>query len=177
MFYSPNLDGFSLTKTEGAIAVSDVEYVRFLEERKAGKVIAVNENNQVVAVDPPPPELDKVKADKRAKINAAADAAMAPVTSKYPATERESWRLQVAEAEAWTADNNAATPFIDGLLARRPGKEKAVLMTSILDNARDYKPFSADVFGQRQALDDVLDTATTVEEVQAITVTIEALAL
>ena len=128
-------------------------------------------NDEWVETGSPP--IDEEKSKKRREINAAADAALTMITGQYPRSEIDSWPTQVAEAEAYTADNNAPTPFIDGLVARRPGVTKAELAGRILANATAYKALSADVFGQRQALDDLVDAATTVDEVQAIVVDIQ----
>lgn len=118
--------------------------------------------------------LADAKAEKRGEINAAADAAMAPVSSKYPRSEIDSWPVQVAEAAAYAADPAAATPFIDGLLGRQQGKTKTDIATKIQQNASNYKALAADVFGQRQALDDDVDNATTVAGIDAIVVSIVA---
>lgn len=118
-------------------------------------------------------ELKAAKAKKRKEINDAADAAMAPIESLYPKTEINSWIQQLPEAEAWHKDNNATTPYLDGLLAKRPSKTKAEVVGKIRDRAADYIPVSSSVVGQRQELDDQVDDATTVAEVEAIAVVIE----
>jgi len=111
---------------------------------------------------------------KKAEINTAADTAMAPVSSKYPRSEIDSWQIQTAEAAAFTADSNASTPFIDGLLGHRVGVTKSDLASRIITNKAAYTAIAADVFGQRQALDDLVDAATTIAELDAIVVSIVA---
>lgn len=120
----------------------------------------------------PGPTLEEAKTEKRNEINNAADEALSYIINLYPTSEVNSWPVQIEEANAWTADNDAATPFLDGLLARRPTKTKTVLAQTIIANSDEYKVVSADIFGQRQELDDAVDDATTIAEVQAITVVI-----
>ncbi|MEZ0150124.1 MAG: hypothetical protein AB9Q19_12540 [Candidatus Reddybacter sp.] len=137
-----------------------------------GAVLA--EFDRLAAIEDTPEVLTvaQLARQKKAAINAAADAAIAPVSTKYPRSEIDSWPVQVAEAAAHTVSSAATTPFIDGLLVRRPGKTKAELVAKIQLNAAAYTVLSADVFGQRQALDDLVDAATTIAELDAITVAI-----
>lgn len=118
------------------------------------------------------PTLSEAKATKRLEINNAADEALSVVTSQYPNSEIDSWPVQIAEAEKWVEDELTPTPFIDGLLARRPGITKADMASRIMGNAVVYKALSSDVTGQRQYLDGLVDLATTKDEVQEVVVDI-----
>lgn len=82
--------------------------------------------------------------------------AMSPITGIYTDEDIASFPTQEAEAKAWQADNTAATPFIDGLLANRPTVDKATLVQRILDNASTYKSVAGPAIGKKQHYEDLL---------------------
>lgn len=86
---------------------------------------------------------------------------------KTPAFERDTWSIQRAEAKAWFADNNAATPTLD-LIAQMRGVPLDVLRQKAYEKAVAYQQVAAIVAGQRQAYEDRLNAAETLEQVQAI---------
>lgn len=179
--YSKSAGGFYDTAIHknipsDAVEVSDEDYQSLLFGQSAGQSIAGDELGHPFLAAPPAPTLDETAAIKRAEINRAADAALAAIITQYPRAEIDSWQIQLDEANAYTADSNASTPFIDGLVARRPGVDKTTLVSRILANAAAWTALSSDVFGQRQALDDQVTAATTVAEVEAIVVDIEVTA-
>lgn len=67
-------------------------------------------------------------------IDAEYERAMADLVKGYPEVERETWRLQEAEARAWTADNSAVTPHIDSIITES-GEDKAELVATIIGKA------------------------------------------
>ncbi len=83
-------------------------------------------------------------------------AAMSPITGIYTDEDIASFPTQEAEAKAWQADNTAATPFIDGLLANRPTVDKATLVQRIIDNANTYKSVAGPAIGKKQHYEDLL---------------------
>lgn len=177
-YFSKSTSGFYISDIhssipDDAVEISEEERQALLDGQQAEEEIDSDGEGKPVLKAPTPPSLEEVVAAKRKEINTAADAVMSQVTSLYPATERESWGRQVEQAEAWVEDTNADTPYLDGILARRPSKTKAELASKILTNAAAYEALSSDVTGQRQELDDLLTTATTVEEVDAIAVLIQ----
>jgi hypothetical protein len=128
---------------------------------------------KIIVFTPPPPVLDDVKASKFAEINAAADAALASVTSAYPDSERTSWDKQETEARAWLLDGSTATPLLDGIIAGR-GMDKATLVGKVIAKADAFAMLAGGVFGQRQAFEDTVLSATTVAEVNAISISFGA---
>jgi len=97
----------------------------------------------------------KAIAAHTAALERAYHTAIAAITSAYPASERETWSIQEAEARAWTADNSVATPFISALATAR-GLTVADLAPSIIIKADAFKALSAELIGKRKKLLDAL---------------------
>ena len=125
---------------------------------------------EIVAV--PEPTFDEVKAVKLSEINAAADKAIVSLTATYPDREIASFDKQEAEARAYATDPaTALTPLLSALAEAR-GIDLPDLVRRVIAKADAFAVASGSIIGQRQALEDRLDTCTTVEEVRAITVNI-----
>lgn len=120
---------------------------------------------------PPVPTLEEVKAAKLSEINAAADRAIGTLTVTYPDREISTFDKQESEARAYAADATASTPLLSALAQAR-GISLLDLVERVLAKADILAMASGSIIGQRQALEDRLDTCTTVEDVQAITVNI-----
>ena len=120
---------------------------------------------------PPVPTLEEMKTDKLSEINAAADVAISVLTATYPDREISTFDKQEAEARAYAADPTASTPLLSALAQAR-GIELPELARRVIAKADAFAVASGSIIGQRQALEDRLDTCTTVEEVRAITVNI-----
>ena len=120
---------------------------------------------------PPIPTLQEAKAAKLTEINAAADRAIATLTATYPDREIATFDKQEAEARAYTADPTAPTPLLSALSKAR-GVPLDELARRVLVKADAFAVASGSIIGQRQALEDRLDACTTVEEVEALAVTI-----
>lgn len=113
--------------------------------------------------------LASVRAAKLAEINAAADAAIAAMTATYPAGEVATFDKQEAEARAYLADATAPTPLLSALSTAR-GLDRAELVRRVIVKADAFAVASGTIIGQRQALEDVLDLCTCMEEVRRIAV-------
>ena len=120
---------------------------------------------------PPVPTLDEAKAAKLSEINAAADRAIATLTTTYPDREISTFDKQEREARDWTADNTASTPLLSALAQAR-GIPLDELVRRVLAKADAFAVASGSIIGQRQALEDRLDACTTLKEVQALAVSI-----
>ena len=86
-----------------------------------------------------------------------------------PDFELATWAQQAAEAEAWAADNTAATPMLAQIAAAR-GADINDLRQKSLKKARAYSALVAHVVGQRQAYVDALNAATDLAAVDAIAI-------
>lgn len=80
--------------------------------------------------------------------------------NQVPDFELATWPLQSTEAQAWAADKSAATPILDGIVAAR-GLDKDKLKAAALKKALAYSALSAIVAGQRQAIQDQIESAKT----------------
>lgn len=93
---------------------------------------------------------------KQSEITQKFKQAMSPITGIYTDEDIASFPTQEAEAKAYMLDNNAATPFIDGLLANRPSVDRATLVQRIIDNATTYKAVAGPAIGKKQHFEDLL---------------------
>ena len=116
--------------------------------------------------------LEEAKATKLAEINAACDSILNAATATYPSSEVLTFDQQTKEAEAYQADNTASVPLLSALAASRniPLTE---LVQRVLAKHDAFSALSGSVIGQRQALEDVLDSLTTVESALALEVNIQ----
>lgn len=111
--------------------------------------------------------LADVKAAKLAEINEGFDGAAQALTVGYPEAERLTWDTQRAEALAWQADPQAATPYLDGLaLAREIPAEN--MRQKTLDQTLLFLQASQQLVGKRQRLRDAIEAAEDEATVQAI---------
>ncbi len=124
---------------------------------------------EVVAL--PEQTLEEAKAAKLAEINGTCDSILKAAVKTYPETEVMTFDQQVTEARAYMADPSEKVSLLASLASAR-GIELADLVTRVLAKQKAYSVLSGAVIGQRQALVDQLDTCTTVDEVNAMTVNI-----
>jgi len=111
--------------------------------------------------------LAQAKARKEAEMRATAAASIQAIVSPYTLEERETWFTQVKEAEAYTANNAASTPFIDAIIAAR-GVTKAEQVNNILTKKALYEAAVGAILGRQQNRADQITAATTTETVNAI---------
>jgi len=112
--------------------------------------------------------LEAARAAKRIEINAACDAAVARLATSYPEREIQSWPQQVKEADALAGDADAPAPLLAAIAATR-GLPVSELAERVLSKMAAYAHASGALIGLRQALEDALEAAETVEAVTAIT--------
>ena len=115
----------------------------------------------------PEPSLADAQAQQIAVINAAFEVAAHALTAGYPATERLTWPVQQAEAQAWAANAAAPTPYLDGLAAAR-GITPEEMRQLTLDQVNLFLAASQHLVGTRQRLRDEINDAETVEAVRAV---------
>lgn len=120
---------------------------------------------------PPVPTFKEAKAAKLSEINRAADNIMTALISTYPDREISTFDKQEAEARAYMADPTAPTPLLSALAEAR-GISMDELVKRVIAKADAFAAASGYIIGQRQALEDQLDTCKTLKEVQSIVVII-----
>lgn len=89
------------------------------------------------------------KARAIAEINAAFEKEVAAIKAGYTEDEIKSWPQQIAEAEAYQADNTAVTPLLDAMIAATGGT-KDELVLRIATNATQYAQVFGAALGKKQ---------------------------
>lgn len=112
-------------------------------------------------------KLEAVKAAKRLEINDACNAAVASLAASYPEREIQSWPQQVKEAEALAIDTKAPAPLL-AAIAKARGLPLGELSSRVLGKMNDYAAASGHLIGRRQAAEDLIDMATSPEDVASI---------
>jgi hypothetical protein len=121
------------------------------------------------SVNAPEPTEAQATAAKQAEIATGAEAALASLKAEYCATEITTWDQQYAEATAFTADAAASVPLLSAIATAR-GMTVVTLASKIIANRASWVVIAGSVVGQRLAYQDALGAATTVAEIQAISV-------
>ena len=113
--------------------------------------------------------LTEIKAAKMAELAAAAQSFVNTVVEMdvVPQFEKDTWERQEAEAKAWAADHNAATPMMD-MIAALGGDDREALIRGALKKSQLYAPLTAAVIGQRRAYAKQINAAQTIDELDAI---------
>lgn len=115
------------------------------------------------AIDP----LDDAKRAACDRVCAAYEAEMSRITSQYSEAERLTWDKQEVEARAFIADPAATTPLLDAISSAR-GLDKPELAVRVIALADAWTLSIGTATGKRQALEDRINEAATVEEVVAV---------
>ncbi|WP_146036047.1 XkdW family protein [Pseudomonas sp. LFM046] len=103
------------------------------------------------------------------EINRLYEGEFAAIKRQYPDAERESWPIQLREAELLLTNPQAATPFLDALLmARAFGENKVELADKVRAKNEAYAGLSAALTGKRHKLERQLVLAETLEQVQSV---------
>lgn len=117
----------------------------------------------------------RAKAEASLAANAACDAAISTLAASYPEREVQSWPQQINEAEAMLADPAASTPLLDALAQHR-GIDRLQLAARVRDKAVLFAAASGAIIGARQRIEDLLDNAQTLADVQSVPTLHELLA-
>lgn len=118
----------------------------------------------------PPTEAELLTAAKKAKLtelNTMCDQMAAEVLQRYSSLDVSSWSQQVKEAEA-IMEGSAVEPTLLKQLSGQRGINLMDLAEKVLVKAAIYSCVSGLILGKKQKLEDRLDVAATVEEVNSI---------
>ncbi|WP_230630035.1 hypothetical protein [Comamonas testosteroni] len=106
------------------------------------------------------PTLEEQVVSERARLKRLVDAEyvnrMNVIALPYPQYERESWPIQLGEAQALALGAGAITPWIDACAAQR-GMGRIELMQRILAKDVAYRLLSGQLTGARQAHEDMIN--------------------
>ncbi|MCA0973387.1 GA module-containing protein [Halomonas denitrificans] len=119
---------------------------------------------------PPKTDAEKLEDARQSamrRINSAYEAELASIRSEYPDSEQMTWDKQEREARAYLADSGTATPLLDAMATGR-GMGKDELATRIIAKADAWMQASGLATGKRQALEDQVNAAETVQAVETI---------
>jgi hypothetical protein len=159
------------------VMITDTQYQEALDGMLSGLVVVIDGGFAVVPppnpdspVTPQPAELtlDDYKAAQQEKLNTDFSAAATALTAGYPEAERLTWPIQQSEIMAWGADNTAPTPYLDGIAAARgidPAEMRAITLTQV----QLFQAASQQLVGKRQKLRDMIQAASTIEDVFLVT--------
>lgn len=111
--------------------------------------------------------LEQHRADKLHEISAAYEARLNVILKDYPVVETKTWNKQESEARAWAADNTAGTPLLTEIANAR-GLTMVELVPRVIAKADAWITLSGAATGKRQALEQQIGAATTIEELEAI---------
>lgn len=112
-------------------------------------------------------KLEAAKAAKLVELNAGCERALSILTASYPPGELQSWPQQVKEANDLTANPEAETPLLSAI-AKARGLAVVELVERVRLKAEAYAQLSGSAIGRRQALEDLLALAQSLEDVGAI---------
>lgn len=113
---------------------------------------------------------ETAKVQKLAEINTKCDQILKYAVATYPETEQQTFYKQDAESAAYLANpETAETPFLTTLAAAR-GINLSTMVTKVRAKTDAFAQFSAFICGQRQAMEDKLDTCESIKEIEAIEV-------
>lgn len=112
-------------------------------------------------------KLDAAKAAKLIELNAGCENALSTLTSSYPPGELQSWPQQVQEAALLALDPPGAAPLLTAIAEAR-NLTLEDLAQRVRQKAESYAVVSGSIIGRRQAAEDLLGLAETLEEVGAI---------
>lgn len=112
-------------------------------------------------------QLTAAKAAKLQEVNAACDAAVFALTVSYPQAEIQSWPQQVKEADAYTADSQTPVPLLETIAAQR-NLTVADLVQRVHAKVNAYAQASGYLIGKRQVLEDAIDAAASMQQLEAI---------
>jgi antitoxin component HigA of HigAB toxin-antitoxin module len=106
-------------------------------------------------------------AKKRKEILAQYNASVAQLTAGYDSQEIASWPQQAEEAKARNANANAPAPLIEALATAR-GMTMTEMVSRILQKESAFKPIFGTILGTKQARLLALESAQTLEQIEAI---------
>lgn len=164
-FYAPEVNGVALPVD--AVEITEEQHRALLQAQSTGKVIQAGADGMPVALDPPSPTFDAIKAAKLALLNAQAQAVADKFTAGYPAFEMDTWADQQSEALAWEKDSSAATPCIDALASYR-GIDRTLYLQKTLAKVKAFRAAGLFLAGTRQRYEDAIKAAPDAAALDAI---------
>lgn len=115
------------------------------------------------------PSIDEIKEQQIAYINANFEKECEMIKGEHiPADEQMTWRIQEQEAEYYNANPTPEVAPLLNTLAQMRGIPLEMLIEKVLEKNARFRTSIALLVGNRQALQDRIDKAETIEEVLEI---------
>lgn len=92
------------------------------------------------------------------------------LATDYPEREAATWPVQLEEAKAYLADNTTPTPFLVAALKHNETVESYANL--IVTNNAQWSAFAGSIVKHRRVIEEAINEAGTVEELEAIEVTL-----
>lgn len=121
----------------------------------------------MVLVDVP---LDQAKAKAANTVQQMAESALLAMVAGYPERERETWPIQVSEAEALVADAAAPAPFLRKRAELR-GADPVDFANIVLAKNEEYRIGAASVLGTADMLQAQIEAAADLDALRTIDLT------
>ncbi|WP_019999137.1 hypothetical protein ACQ0P8_06760 [Halodesulfovibrio aestuarii] len=142
--------------------VTELEVQPYVEAWNAEKA-------RLEAIVPPPLTLDEARTAKQRQIAAAHDAFLKSQSVEYSEMERQTWDSQRTESQALLADPQAAAQLVRAIANAR-GMDVIEMARRIQENTQAWSVLAGHATGQRLKYQDALEACTTVEQVEAISI-------
>lgn len=123
-------------------------------------------DDQADALRNPAKDFVTVIAELQAAVDTEYQRRMQAIADGYPAYERESWPIQLTEANTYATDNTAPTPWLDACAGAR-GIAKAELAQRVQAKDAAYREVSGVLTGVFQRHEDAIAELKTLEQAQA----------
>ena len=153
------------------VIVSEQEFQEYsLSLTPQGKKRGSDNKGKPCWVDDIMPEkpLSQLKEEKLKSINSSCENLLASIRNTYPVSEQLSWDRQVQEAERFLADTTYDPKLLKSIAKGRNNIDVGILSQKVIDKANLYASLSGEAFGKRQALEELIDAATSKEELDLI---------
>lgn len=112
-------------------------------------------------------DIPKYKILKLNNLNKLAQYCASKAISAYPEFETKTWEDQRRECVAWAGNNSTVTPYIDALASYREIDRNTYIQRT-LAKISAFSAFATKIVGLRQKYADMIDAATSEEELNAI---------
>lgn len=110
----------------------------------------------------PKPSIADLQAGLVKSVNAIYQQKMGAIASQYPSYERESWTIQIQEAQLLQTGVSGPTPWLNACAAER-GMDRFDLADRVLAKDAAYREISGHLSGIRQRHEDAIAKLETVE--------------
>lgn len=115
------------------------------------------------------PTLEEYKHNRLEYINVMFELESREIKGSFvPSDEQVSWEIQVSEAKAYKVSGKSEDCPMLATLAKARGKELSALCDKVIEKNTEFRENIAKLIGNRQALQDRIESCTNISEVLAV---------